>query len=163
MSESQQSISAQQAVLILQNHSNEAGVPGADNQFGIGIIDVGRAINRNASGIVDVAVASQTYLLPTADSSASGLQVQRGESRAQKPSSNPPSIFKLETTTFPYTIQKLNPNERTVVTIPSGLSQLRAEAQLEVSAQINLPNRQSDAKPGNDQRKEIVTIPTDDR
>ena len=64
---------------------------------------------------------------------------------------------------FPYTIQKISTNERTVVTIPSGLGQLRADAQLEVSAKINLPTGQNDAKPGNDHRKEIVTIPTDDR
>ncbi|MBT4799163.1 MAG: S8 family serine peptidase [Verrucomicrobia bacterium] len=162
MSESQQSISAQQAVLILQNHSNEAGLPGADNQFGIGIIDVGRAINRNTSGIVDVAVASQTYLLPTADSSASGLQVSV-ENRGTETVFQSTVDIQIGNDYFPYTIQKLNPNERTVITIPSGLSQLRADAQLEVSAHINLPNGQSDAKPGNDQRKEIVTIPTDDR
>lgn len=162
MSESQQSISPQQAVLILQNHSNEAGIPGADNQFGIGIVDVGRAINRNESGIVDVAVASQTYILPTADSSTSGLQVSV-ENRGTETVFQSTVDIQIGNDYFPYTIQKLNPNERTVVTIPSGLSQLRAEAQLEVSAQINLPNGQSDAKPGNDQRKEIVTIPTDDR
>jgi hypothetical protein len=162
MSESQQSISAEQAVSILQSHSNEAGLPGADNQFGIGIIDVGRAINRNTSGIVDIAVASQTYLLPTADSSASGLQVSV-ENRGTETVFQSTVDIQIGNDYFPYTIQKISPNERTVVTIPSGLGQLRADAQLEVSAQINLPTGQSDAKPVNDQRKEIVTIPTDDR
>lgn len=162
MSESQQSISAEQAVSILQSHSNEAGLPGADNQYGIGIIDVGRAINRNTSGIVDIAVASQTYLLPTADSSASGLQVSV-ENRGTETVFQSTVNIQIGNDYFPYTIQKISPNERTVVTIPSGLGQLRADTQLEVSAQINLPTGQSDAKPKNDQRKEIVTIPTDDR
>ena len=64
---------------------------------------------------------------------------------------------------FPFTIQQLKPNERTLVTIPAGLGQLRAEGQLEVSAQVNLSNGQNDVKPGNDQRQEIVTIPSNDR
>ncbi|MDG2399992.1 MAG: S8 family serine peptidase [Akkermansiaceae bacterium] len=162
MSESQQSISPQQAVVILQGHTNEAGLPGADNQFGIGIIDIGRAIDRNITGIVDVAVASQTYLLPTADSSASGLQVSV-ENRGTEPVFQSTVDIQIGNDYFPYTIQKLSPNERTVVTIPSGLGQLRADAQLEVSAQVNLQNGQSDMKSANDQRKEIVTIPNDDR
>ena len=162
MSESNQTISAQQAVQILQNHSNEAGLPGADNQFGIGIIDVGRAIDRNTSGIIDVAVASQNYLLPTSSSSASGLQVSI-ENRGTETVYQSTVDIQIGNDYFPYTLQKLSPNERTVVTIPSGLGQLRAEGQLEVSAKINLSEGQIDVKPANDQRKEIVTIPANDR
>ncbi|MEN8871533.1 MAG: S8 family serine peptidase, partial [Akkermansiaceae bacterium] len=162
MSESNQSISPQDAVEILQTNSNEAGLPGADNQFGIGIIDVGRAIDRHTSGIVDVAVASQTYLLPTTESSASGLQVSI-ENRGTETVYQSTIDIQVGDSYFPYTIQRLSPNERTVVTIPSGLGELRTEGQLEVSAQIRLTNGQSDAKPGNDRRQEIMTIPTDDR
>jgi len=162
MSESNQTISAQQAVQILQNHSNEAGLPGADNQFGIGIIDVGRAIDRNTSGIIDVAVASQNYLLPTSSSSASGLQVSI-ENRGTETVYQSTVDIQIGNDYFPYTLQKLSPNERTVVTIPSGLRQLRTEGQLEVSAKINLSEGQIDVKPANDQRKETVTIPANDR
>ena len=162
MSESNQTISAQQAVQILQNHSNEAGLPGADNQFGIGIVDIGRAIDRNTSGIVDLAVASQNYLLPTSSSSASGLRVSI-ENRGTETVYQSTVDIQIGNDYFPYTLQKLSPNERTVVTIPSGLGQLRAEGQLEVSAKINLSEGQIDVKPANDQRKEIVTIPANDR
>lgn len=162
MSESNQSISPQDAVEILQMNSNEAGLPGADNQFGIGIIDIGRAIDRDTSGIVDVAVASQTYLLPTTESSASGLQVSI-ENRGTETVYQSTIDIQVGDSYFPYTIQRLNPNERTVVTIPSGLGELRTEGQLEVSAQISLTNGQTDTKPGNDRRQEIMTIPTDDR
>lgn len=162
ISESEQSLSPQQAVEILQAHSNEAGLPGGDSQFGIGIVDVGRAMDRNTSGIVDIAVASQTYLLPTADSSASGLQVSV-ENRGTETIFQSVVDIQIGNDYFPYTIQKLSPNERSVVTIPSGLAQLRADAQLEVSSQVNLQNGQNDGKPSNDQREEIITIPTNDR
>jgi hypothetical protein len=162
MSESGNTISAQQGVEILQAHTNEAGLPGTDNLFGIGIVDVGRAIDRDTSGIVDVAVASQNYLLPTATSSASGLQISV-ENRGTETVYQSTVDVQIGNDYFPFTIQQLKPNERTLVTIPAGLGQLRAEGQLEVSAQVNLSNGQNDVKPGNDQRQEIVTIPSNDR
>lgn len=42
---------------LLIQYSNDAGAPGSDPAFGVGILDVGRVINRSVSGINDVAVA----------------------------------------------------------------------------------------------------------
>ncbi len=52
-------MTASQAAEILMNHANDAGLPGPDSEYGVGILDLGRAMNRNVSGIVDAAIASQ--------------------------------------------------------------------------------------------------------
>jgi len=159
MSESPFPISAQQAVTILQNYTNEAGSPGRDSQFGFGIIDIGRAINRNTPGIVDVAVASQTYLLPTAQSSTSGLQVSV-ENRGTEIVYQTTVDINIGGDLFPYTIQSLQPNERTIVTIPAGQGQLLREGSLPVSSQVNLSNGSRDSKPSNDRRQEVILSST---
>jgi len=54
-------MSAQAAYQLLMNHSNEAGAPGADSLYGSGNLNIGRVLDRNTQGIVDVAVASYYY------------------------------------------------------------------------------------------------------
>lgn len=159
MSESNHSVNAQQAVEILQQHSNEAGTPGSDPEFGIGIIDIGRAILRDTRGIEDLAIASQTYLLPTATSSSSGLQVSI-ENRGTETVYQSTVDITIDGDRYPVTIQSLRPNERKVITIPTGLNQLMQQGQLNVSSKVNLANNQSDAKPANDQRQEVITYPS---
>lgn len=158
MSESSKSLNPQQAVEILQNHSNEAGLPGADANFGIGIIDVGRAIQRDTPGIEDIAVASQNYLIPTKNDSTSGLQVSI-ENRGTETLYQSTVDINIAGDVFPVTIQSLKPNERTVVTIPSGLGKFLQEGQLAVSSEVTLSSGQRDANPANDQRQEVIIHP----
>lgn len=49
---------------LLYDYANEAGLPGVDDTYGNGILDVGRVMDRNTPGIYDVAVASQTFSDP---------------------------------------------------------------------------------------------------
>ncbi len=159
ISESTTPMNAQRAVEILQGHSNEAGLPGSDPQFGIGIIDVGRAIQRDTPGIVDIAVASQNYLIPNESNSTLGLQVNI-ENRGTETLYQSTVDINIAGDRFPYTIQTLRPNERTVITIPAGLGKLSQEGQLAVSSEVTLSNGQRDANPANDQRREVITHPT---
>jgi subtilisin family serine protease len=52
-------MSASQAAEIVMNHSNEAGIPGPDSEYGVGIIDMGRVMSRGIPGIVDAAITNQ--------------------------------------------------------------------------------------------------------
>ncbi|MEM6886445.1 MAG: S8 family serine peptidase [Verrucomicrobiota bacterium] len=52
-------LSSQEAVTILQQYSNEAGTLGLDPNYGYGVLDLNRMLNRNARGIYDAAVVSQ--------------------------------------------------------------------------------------------------------
>ena len=46
---------------LLFAYANEAGRPGPDAEFGNGLLQIGRVMERNQPGIFDVAVASQTF------------------------------------------------------------------------------------------------------
>ena len=52
-------LSAQEAVEILQQYSNEAGTAGVDADYGYGVLNLDRMLNRNQQGIYDAAVVSQ--------------------------------------------------------------------------------------------------------
>ena len=55
-------MSASEAAEIVMNHSNEAGIPGPDSEYGVGVLDMGRIMSRGISGIVDAAITSQRIL-----------------------------------------------------------------------------------------------------
>ena len=51
-------LSAPQAADYVLSFTNEAGVPGTDTQYGLGLLDVGRVINSETNGIYDIAAVS---------------------------------------------------------------------------------------------------------
>lgn len=55
------SLTGQQSYDLLVYHANEAGAPGTDAIYGEGILNVGRVVNAETSGIHDAAVASHYY------------------------------------------------------------------------------------------------------
>ena len=59
------SMSGQEAVNLLYEYANEAGLPGPDSEYGHGIINFQRVMQRDTPGIYDVAVASQTFADPS--------------------------------------------------------------------------------------------------
>lgn len=158
MSESETRLTASLAVDILNSHTNEAGTPGADSDFGIGIIDIGRALNRDVSGIEDLAVASQTYLFPNEENPSAGLQVSI-ENRGTEPLFQSSIQIGIAGDFYPLNIQSIEPNERQVITIPAGLGLLREEGQLTVISQVTLANGVSDDNSSNDRREEVITLP----
>jgi len=158
MSESPSPITAAMAVEILKTHTNEAGTPGQDPQNGWGIIDVGRAIQRDTPGIEDIAVASQTYLFPTEESRSSGLQVSV-ENRGTTPIYQATVDIEIAGDGYSVPIQALQPNERKVITIPAGLGLLMEQGQIAVKSDVNLQDGSRDSKPANDSRNEVITFP----
>ncbi|MFT6181201.1 MAG: hypothetical protein ACJAQT_002225 [Akkermansiaceae bacterium] len=158
MSESPTRITAQAAVEILQNYTNEAGSPGNDPQYGNGIINVGRVLQRDTPGIEDIAVASQTFLFPTENNPSGGLQVSV-ENRGTEPLYQSTVEIDIAGDRYPVSIQVLQPNERRVITIPTGLNTLQNQGQLNVKSDVNLNDGSRDAQPANDQRDEVITLP----
>ncbi|MEX1115937.1 MAG: S8 family serine peptidase [Akkermansiaceae bacterium] len=52
-------MSAGQAAEIVLQNANEAGLPGPDSEYGFGILDMARVMNRGIPGIVDAAITDQ--------------------------------------------------------------------------------------------------------
>ncbi|RYD37993.1 MAG: hypothetical protein EOP85_17235, partial [Verrucomicrobiaceae bacterium] len=55
-------MSASQAAEILMAQSDEAGIPGPDSEYGYGILNMGRVMNRGVAGIVDAAITHHRIL-----------------------------------------------------------------------------------------------------
>ncbi|WAC18416.1 S8 family serine peptidase [Luteolibacter sp. SL250] len=79
MSTSPMVLPPRQAAEIVMDHADEAGIPGPDSQYGSGILNLRRIMNRNQPGITDVAVTHQSF---SADSSKLGVTLQN---RGTKP------------------------------------------------------------------------------
>lgn len=58
------SLSAQQAADLVVSLASDAGLPGADVDFGTGILDVGRVMENGTPGIFDAAVTGQVLVAP---------------------------------------------------------------------------------------------------
>ncbi len=162
MTQSDPPVSAQVATQILIEYVNEAGTPGADPQYGNGVLNVARALQRNTPNIIDLAVASQTYLLPDpAAQNSGGLQVvveNRGTESVFQSTVN----INIAGDNYPFNIQALQPNEDRVVTIPAGFGQLQREGQLSVQSEVSLSDGSNDLIPANDRRDEVILLPNDD-
>ena len=112
MSTSPTALPPRQAAEIVMDHSDEAGIPGPDSQYGSGILNIRRIMSRNQPGIVDVAVTHQSF---SASSSQLAVTLQN---RGTKPLVN----LLLETTSAGgsnrMNIDSLAPNGVRTFTLP---------------------------------------------
>ncbi len=68
-------MTASQAAEIVMNYSNDAGIPGPDSEFGVGILDLGRIMNRAVAGTVDAAITNQRILKSNSPGTSDEIQV----------------------------------------------------------------------------------------
>ncbi|MGJ8676669.1 MAG: S8 family peptidase [Akkermansiaceae bacterium] len=66
---SEYDLSATDAANLVLSVTNDAGLPGDDNDYGAGILDIGRIMTINTAGVYDIAVAGQV-LSPDSTSEA---------------------------------------------------------------------------------------------
>ncbi|MFT3990801.1 MAG: S8 family serine peptidase [Luteolibacter sp.] len=52
-------LTASDAAALVMEYADEAGIPGPDSQYGYGILNVGRVIDRQTPGLVDAAITAQ--------------------------------------------------------------------------------------------------------
>jgi hypothetical protein len=68
-------MTASQAAEIVMNYSNDAGIPGPDSEYGVGILDIGRIMNRGVSGTVDAAITNQRIVKSNSPGTSDEIQV----------------------------------------------------------------------------------------
>ncbi len=64
----EKNLTASQATDLVLGNANDSGLPGADNAYGTGILDLGRIMNSGTPGIYDAAIASQVLVPPSVNS-----------------------------------------------------------------------------------------------
>ena len=55
-------LSAQQAADLIVKYTDEAGIPGPDSEYGVGILNLGRIMSRSVNGIVDASITHQRLM-----------------------------------------------------------------------------------------------------
>ena len=151
-----ENVSAQNAVNLLLQYSNDAGAPGFDEALGQGYIDIGRIIRLNDLSVTDAAIASNHV---TVGDNGDILQVTV-QNRGNTTLINAP--LKVVT---PNSVVTLN-----VATLPAGKSQtfdlplnagtIQQGQEIKIDSSISLSSGGTDLKPSNNRRVD-VHIPAD--
>lgn len=155
MSQSEVPLTAMQAWDIVQNYTNESGAPGADSFYGNGLLNVGQAIQRDTSGIYDIAVAQPYY-----DADTNMLQITV-ENRGTESFGNGELTINAGDANYPLAIPSIEANESQLYEIPIGSSNFNTDGSLSIGLQTTTNSNNIDALPSNNQRRDILLSPTD--
>lgn len=145
------SLSATQAVDLINSTLNEAGAPGADVTYGAGLLDLGRVMQSSTAGIVDAAVASQWVV-----SGTNGLTLQvTVQNQGTAPLFNVPVQVTTPSGTQTMNVGSLAAGKTQTfnVAVPSTTSTVTFQSSIGVSS------GQSDVNPANNRRVDVYTPP----
>jgi hypothetical protein len=150
-------MTARAAAEIVMKYSNEAGIPGPDSEYGVGIIDLGRIMSRGLPGIVDAAITHHTLLASDRAGQGGMIQVSiqnRGTS---------PLINTLLETRTPFGVWQFNatmiaPGGIETFSIPVRLGDLPRGKLIEVSSVLTLGMPVDDISPGNNRRSDVLSL-----
>ena len=148
-------MSASQAAEIVMNESNEAGLPGPDSEFGVGILNMQRVMNRGTTGIIDAAITNHRLVKSGRAGSSDEIQVtiqNRGTAIL---------INTLVEITTPFGDRKFNatmiaPGAIQTFSMPVRLSSLTRNEAITVSSSLILGTLGVDITPQNNRRSDTL-------
>lgn len=116
---------------LVTSHANEAGSPGADSSYGSGLLDVGRIINSQTSGIFDLAAVSN-LVSPAGNSIVSVVQNQ-----GTAIINNATAVLNTPFEQIPLSIPRLAPGEIQTFEFPVNLQGAGNSYSIETSTSLN--------------------------
>ncbi len=148
-------MSARQAAEIVMSYSDEAGLPGPDSEFGVGILNMARVMNRSVPGIVDGAITDQRIVKAAGVGMNDELEVtvqNRGTSQLIN------TLLEINT---PLGSRKFNatniaPGAIQTFSMPVRLSSLTKGEEIHVNSKITLGTPGQDDTPQNNQREDTL-------
>jgi thermitase len=139
------------AVGLLQTYANDAGAPGADADFGYGIVNVSRVNNRNTPNISDAAVASHYFNANDPNGVSMNYVVQNQGTTAMV-------NYQLNTNTGGdtqnWTLPIIQPNQESVVRVP--LNNYDLTASVNFQSHLTPPQGVVDSNRSNNGRASTV-------
>ncbi len=142
-------MSAADAAKLVMDFADEAGLPGPDSEYGVGILNLGRVMSRNRPGIVDAAITDQRI----AGGNAVEVTIQnRGSSvlvNALLEIRTPAGSRTFNTTT-------LAPGAIRTFSMPVRAGAISAAKGMEVHSSLTLDSPGDDATPYNNQRGDTL-------
>jgi len=162
ISESQGALNGVEAAQILLDYSNDAGLGGHDSEYGYGQLNIGRAIDRNEPNIDDLAVASHHYFFEDDGTNSPGLQINV-ENRGTTTSYGSQLHINVAGSTYDLNVNQLSPAERKSFFVPTGLSELQNQGQLNVNSFIRSTANTVDHNGSNNERFDRIYAPNSDK
>ncbi len=147
-------LSTQQAWEILMRHTSEAGRPGADADYGNGVINLGWALARNNPARYDTAIASHHY-----DAASENLQIVL-QNRSATGAAGLDLQLNINGSLQHYPVNWIAPGECAIVNLPISIQQLAAAGQIEIKTELINPSGSLDAQPANNQRSTTLSTPS---
>lgn len=150
-------MSASQAAEIVMERSDEAGIPGPDSEYGFGILNMARVMNRGVAGIVDAAITHHQIF--RSSSAATGDQIQVTiQNRGTVLLVN--TLLEVET---PFGSRQFNagmlaPGAIETFSLPVRLQGLRPNQPVQVHSTLTLGTPGQDATPENNTRSEALFV-----
>ncbi|HEX2853862.1 MAG TPA: S8 family serine peptidase [Opitutaceae bacterium] len=142
---------AQQAWQALQQTANDSGAPGADSNYGNGILNLGWAMNRNNPAYIDTAVASHYY-----DSAK-----QEMDFVVQNRSGQGVGGLQLNVATngvsTTYSVPLLAAGASAVIKVPVNQVAIKATGSATYATQLVNPSGITDRVPANNRRSTVLT------
>lgn len=145
-------LSASQAVQLLMDYSDDAGIPGPDSEYGVGILDVGRVMNRGVHGIVDAAIASQRLV-----KSGGGDEIQvTVQNRGTVVLVN--TLLEIQTPfgTRQFNATTIAPGAVQTFSMPVRLDTLARGEAIQINSRLNFGNSGQDVTPFNNERSDTL-------
>ncbi len=154
------SLSPLEAAEELLLYTNEAGRPGSDEEYGNGILDLGRFLERFTPDIFDAAVASQTFENPVIPTN---LANQMLDVAIQNVGTETLYNVKVEIssadTTYTHQISTLRPTEVATRQAPVDTFRTRLEGALRVTTRVTTPTMPvTDRNPGDNTQTTVIFI-----
>lgn len=143
-------LTGQQAYEIVAGYTNDGGAPGVDASYGVGILDVGRTLERSDAGIIDAGVASHYYAGDLEGNGREIMQVvvqNRGTERLMG------SILTVYTPTTEqtYYLPPLDPGEITYEEVVIDQRRAEIDGQVQYSSSVTVPTHLTDQDPSDNQ------------
>lgn len=147
------SLTPQQAWQAIQQTANDSGAPGADADFGNGILNLDWAMTRNDPARVDTAVSSHYY-----DAATNTMQFVV-QNRSGRPVTNLMLNVDVNGTASANVVPPLAPGEIYVIKAPVDPAKLAAGETFKFTTQLVNPPGLVDRVPANNRRASTLTAP----
>ena len=148
-------MSASQAAEIVMNYSNEAGIPGPDSEYGVGIIDMGRVMSRGVPGIIDAAITHQQISKSSDPAASDEIQVTV-QNRGTAVLVNTLVEITTPIGSRQFNVTTLAPGAVQTFSMPVRLGGLPKNEPLQVSSALDFGAMGQDVTPHNNRRSDAL-------
>lgn len=155
-------LNAREAAALLIRYSDDLGVPGKDPEFGSGIIDLQRVLNRRVGGIYDAALADNYLIVPSGkDAGLPPYVIVSVQNRGTERLSGAELRVQAGTDSKNMVLPSIDVGETVGIHVPLPGDRNAQQAGIKVVSSVVLPGL-TDANSANNSKAGVVIVPGQD-